>query len=56
MLRRLIFDERGNAFLDHALLMIILTLGVAGFVKGLANALGTKFGDLTSRVNQIGTP
>jgi Flp pilus assembly pilin Flp len=56
LLGKVLVDERGNAFLDNALLIILLTFGVAGFIVSLAGALGAKFTEITGRVNQIGTP
>lgn len=56
MFRKIMSDERGSAFLDNALLIILLTFGVAGFIVSLASAMGAKFSSITDRVNQIGTP
>jgi len=53
---KLLSGERGSAFLENALWIILFTLTIAVMVTSLASATGTKFGELTDRIGQVGTP
>ena len=53
---KLLSDERGSTFLENALWIILFTLTIAVMVTGLASVAGTKFGELTDRIGQVGTP
>ncbi|MEW6300795.1 MAG: hypothetical protein AB1671_24195 [Thermodesulfobacteriota bacterium] len=53
---KLLSGERGSVFLENALWIILFTLTIAVMVTGLASATGTKFGELTDRIGQVGTP
>ena len=53
---RVFADDRGSQFVEGALWLILFVLGVAVMIKGLADATGQKFQELTNRVNEVGSP
>ena len=46
-------DERGD-FVQYALFLIIVVLGIAPFLVALTDAVGDKFTQFTDKVNEIG--
>ena len=46
-------DERGD-FVQYALYLIIIVLGLAPFLAALTDAVGIKFSEFTDKVNEIG--
>jgi len=51
--KNFIKDERGD-FVQYALFLVIVVLGLAPFLAALTDAVGIKFTQFTDKVNQIG--
>lgn len=49
-------NERGNAFVEVALIIIFLALSVAPYLTTLGTTTGGKVQDMTNKVSQVGTP
>jgi len=49
-------NERGNAFVEVALIIIFLVLSVAPYLTSLGTTTGSKVQELTAKVGQVGTP
>lgn len=52
-LKNFLLDERGD-FVQYALYLIIIVLGLAPFLSALTVAVGNKFTQFTEKVNEIG--
>ncbi|WP_161485024.1 hypothetical protein [Neomoorella mulderi] len=49
-------DRRGSSFIENALWIILFVLTISPFILTLATAIGTKFTEMVSKINAIGTP
>lgn len=54
--KKIFQDERGSSFLENALWIILFILAVAPMIAGVATTTGNKFGAMTDRIGQVGTP
>lgn len=56
LMKKLLRDQRGSTFIENALWIILFVLAISPFLVTLATAIGTKFTEMASRINAIGTP
>jgi Flp pilus assembly pilin Flp len=54
-MKKILHDQRGQTFIEVLLYILVFCLVVATFVSPLAQAVGSKFTDMTDRINQIGS-
>lgn len=54
--REMLARERGSTFIENAMWIILFVLGISPFIVTLAAAIGSKFVEMASRINSIGTP
>lgn len=54
--RRLLRNNRGDAFLQHLLIILLVVMVIAVPAYGLAQAISDNIVTVVDRVNQIGTP
>ncbi|SMB95710.1 Flp pilus assembly protein, pilin Flp [Thermanaeromonas toyohensis ToBE] len=55
-MKKILRDQRGSTFIENALWIILFVLAISPFLVTLATAIGTKFTEMASRINSIGTP
>ena len=55
-LRRLLTDQRGNVFIEVALVVILLAFAVAPYLFSLGSTTGTKIDEMTTKIGEVGTP
>ncbi len=54
-IRGVLADERGSSFIENALWIILFVLTISPFILALATTIGTKFTEIVSKINSIGT-
>ena len=56
ILTRLRQEQRGQTFVEIALAIILVVFAVAPFLTSLGGTLGSKVGEITTRISQVGAP
>lgn len=56
LIKRLLGNNRGNAFLEHLLIILLMVMVIAIPAYGLAEVIGDNIVVVVDRVNQIGMP
>jgi uncharacterized protein (UPF0333 family) len=56
LIKRLLGNNRGNAFLEYLLIILLMVMVIAIPAYGLAEVIGDNIVVVVDRVNQIGIP
>ncbi|SFH33874.1 hypothetical protein SAMN05660649_04802 [Desulfotomaculum arcticum] len=49
-------DERGQTFIEIALVIILVVFAVAPFLSGLSGTTSEKLQDMSDKIGSVGTP